>query len=203
MCLFEFKQMKPLRILLIIPAIVYMLIAIIWQDHNINSITGDEPHYLLIADSIIRDFDLEIINNHQTDTPVLRSMPKGYKFISMHDVNGHSVHGIGLSLLLLPTYYIGGVTAAKIFIALLAGCIPFLVYILIFFVLANEEWAVVTALVISLSQPFLAASNQIYPDLVTGLIVFYCSIKLLKVYKTKTFSLTKSDILFISLLIGN
>ena len=94
--------MRPAHGLLLLPMVVYVLIAVVWYTQRINPITGDEPHYLLSADSLWRDGDVQVINNHQLDTPVLRELPPGAVFTTTHSRNGYSLPGLGLPLLLVP-----------------------------------------------------------------------------------------------------
>ncbi|NTV65858.1 MAG: hypothetical protein HGA65_20305, partial [Oscillochloris sp.] len=165
--------MKLAHVLLLLPAILYVTITISWQQQGVNQITGDEPHYLLTADSILRDGDLLVVNNHQIDTPVLRCMPPKSRFgDDTHSLNGYSIHGLGLPLLLLPAYALGGVLGAKIWLAGLLGLIPISVYRRARALLPGSHWPLPIALLVGLSPPFLIGSNQLYPDLLAGLIIF-------------------------------
>ncbi|MBI4671372.1 MAG: hypothetical protein HY741_06845 [Chloroflexi bacterium] len=77
---------------------------------------GDEPHILLIADSIVRDHDVNLINNYAEETPV--SMAMGVRLDPNdkgHLIDGISISGIGLPLLLGIPYALGGVFGAKLF----------------------------------------------------------------------------------------
>ncbi|EFO80664.1 hypothetical protein OSCT_1494 [Oscillochloris trichoides DG-6] len=149
------------------------MITLNWQQQGINSITGDEPHYLLTSDSLLRDGDVLVVNNHQIDTPVLRAMPPGSRFgDDTHSLNGYSIHGLGLSVLLLPAYALGGVLGAKIGMLVLLGLLPFCVYAYAQTQLPGTPWPLLIALLVGLSPPFLLGSTQIYPDLLAGLIMF-------------------------------
>lgn len=44
--------------LLFVPALCYVLVAVVWQRLEIYKIYGDEPHYLLVSESLIRDGDV-------------------------------------------------------------------------------------------------------------------------------------------------
>lgn len=159
-------------LVLALPAIISVMIVVIWQQHGVNPITGDEPHYLLIADSLLRDGDLRVLNNYQIDTPVRRALPPGQAALDAHTVNGYSIHDPGLPLLLLPAYAMGGVLGAKVWMALLLGLVPFSVYRRAMAILPGTHWPLPLALIIGLGQPFLIGGGQIYPDLLAGLIIF-------------------------------
>ncbi len=165
--------MRPAHGLLLLPLVVYLLVAVVWYEWRVNPLTGDEPHYLLTADSLVRDGDLQVVNNHQIDTPVLREMPPGAVFTESHALNGYSLHGVGLPLLLVPAYALAGVLGAKVCMALLSGLAPLLLYRLARPILGDTRWAIAVAVLLGLSQPYVIASNQIYPDLLAGLIILY------------------------------
>src|SRR5262245_61356212 len=72
--------------------------------------SGDEPHYLVMAQSLWRDGDLKIENNHQRGD---------YREYYPDDLEPHyltrgkngeiySIHPIGVSVLLVPIYALGG-----------------------------------------------------------------------------------------------
>ncbi len=92
--------MKIAKIVLLLPMMIYISAAIAWHIARYNIITGDEPHYLTIAELLIRDGDLKILNNYNPDTPVMREVP--FEAGEGHAINGYSIHGIGLPLLLTP-----------------------------------------------------------------------------------------------------
>jgi hypothetical protein len=84
---------------------------------------GDEPHYLMVAESLLRDHDLELERDYaegryraftsETLAPHYRVRGRGGAI--------YSVHAIGLSILVLPAYALGGYAAVSFFMALLAA----------------------------------------------------------------------------------
>jgi hypothetical protein len=158
------------RALLLLPAVVYVGVVLGWAQAGAVRLTGDEPHYLVIADSIARDFDLDVRNNYERDaeTGAIHGP------IDWHSMNGsggrYSDHGPGLPALLAPAFVLGGALGARIFLALLVGLLP-----IAFFAAARrqlgEGGAVLIALTLSLGLPFTAAAGQLYPDVLTGLCV--------------------------------
>ena len=87
-----------------------------WGERPIYHITGDEPHYLTIATSLIRDGDLEIFNNYRDKDylpfyPWHLGDPRDPE--DMHALYGtggnlYSKHSIGLPLLIVPAMWLGG-----------------------------------------------------------------------------------------------
>ena len=72
--------------------------------------SGDEPHYLVIAQSLWRDGDLKIENNHQRGDYREYYDPdlEPHYLTRGTDREIYSIHPIGMSVLLTPVYAIGG-----------------------------------------------------------------------------------------------
>jgi hypothetical protein len=84
---------------------------------------GDEPHYLMVADSLMRDHDVSLERDYAEGR---------YRVFHPGDLAPHyrvrgrhgeifSLHAVGLSVLILPAYALGGYAAASFFMALLAA----------------------------------------------------------------------------------
>jgi hypothetical protein len=178
----RFLRKLPVQTFLLIPALLYLTVAVYWHARGIYLITGDEPHYLLIADSIVRDQDLRVENNYQIDTPVQREVKLLKLYVPermfVHVYNQFSLHNVGLPLLLFPSYLLAGVFGTKIFMALLAGLWPLLFYRILLQVTESKKWSVIVAFALGVGLPFSAASSQIYPDLIGGMIVLYVAWKI-------------------------
>ena len=84
---------------------------------------GDEPHYLMVAESLLRDGDLSLEGDYAGGryqaffdgplSPHYRVRGRGGEI--------YSLHAVGLSLLILPAYAAGGYPAVSFFMALLAA----------------------------------------------------------------------------------
>jgi hypothetical protein len=84
---------------------------------------GDEPHYLMVADSILRDHDVSLADDYAAGR--YRAFFDGtldphYRVRGRHG-EIYSLHAVGLSLLILPAYALGGYPAVSFFMALLAA----------------------------------------------------------------------------------
>ena len=85
--------------------------------------SGDEPHYLIVTQSLLADHDLAIENNHvrgdyRAYFPTL--LKPDYRRRGS-DGQIYSIHPVGLSVLIAPAFAIGGYRGASIFLALLAA----------------------------------------------------------------------------------
>ena len=176
-----FLERIPIKLLLALPVVLYLGVALLWQSSGLYPLNGDEPHYLLITDSFVRDGDVQVGNNYLIDTPVQRVTPVRLSdpvHFEKHVYNQFSVHNLGLPFILILPYAIAGALGAKIFMALLAGFWPLLLYRALFQITESQSWSALVAFTLALGLPFVAASNQIYPDLAGGLIVLYATEKI-------------------------
>lgn len=128
---------------------------------------GDEPHYLLAAESIVEDGDLDVLDEYAA---------RSYADFYPHDLHEHGKetegrlnepHGVGFPLLIAPAYAIGGVKGVELFLAAIAALAVALAYRLALRV-APDPWALGAALAVGLSPPFLAYGTAVYPELAAG-----------------------------------
>ena len=87
---------------------------------------GDEPHYLVITQSLIKDADLRIENNHRArDYAAYLDAPLAPDFLRRgRDGQIYSIHAPGLPVLVLPAFWLfgyRGAQAAVLILAALAG----------------------------------------------------------------------------------
>jgi hypothetical protein len=127
---------------------------------------GDEPHYLIIAQSLWRDGDLRIENNHQRGDYLeyfggaLR--PDYLKRGTDNQI--YSIHLPGVSAVVAPVLALGGYSAVKIFLALLSAAAASAAWRAAFALTGQVAaawfgWAGVT-----LAAPVLLLSFTVYPD---------------------------------------
>ncbi len=136
--------------------------------------TGDEPHYLIMAQSLWRDGDLRIENNHvrgdYLEYFAHSELPPHYLTRGV-DGEIYSVHPVGLPLLLAPVYgaagYVG-VLAVLIGIAAASGgtSLWWMRRLRLAGVASALAW-----LAVGTSTPFLFHSFAVYPESTAGLAV--------------------------------
>ena len=137
--------------------------------------SGDEPHYLVIAQSLWRDGDLKIENNHRRGDyrEYYESDLAPHYLRRGSDQEIYSIHPIGIAVLLAPVYAAGGygaVIAGLILMAALALAIAW-------------RWSVATLNApgaatfawasIALTAPFLLNSFTVYPEIGAALCVIF------------------------------
>jgi len=128
---------------------------------------GDEPHYLLAAQSIVEDGDLDVKNQYAA-----RGYDRFYPYLlDRHgaETEGrlHEPHGVGFPLLIAPAYAAGGAHGVELFLAAIAALAVALGY-LVALRLVPDPWALGAALAVGLSPPLLAFGSAVYPELAAG-----------------------------------
>jgi hypothetical protein len=158
---------------------VYLTVGL-WSTAT-NGIGGDEPHYLVIVESLLRDGDLQIENNHQRgDYKPFFGGDLRPDFMQ-RGLNGqiYSIHAPGLPVLLLPAYAAAGARGATAFICLLAALTALAIYDLAF-ALAGGRAALWTWAGVCLSVPFVPHSWAIFPEMPGALLVAWGALWLLR-----------------------
>src|SRR5262249_43000544 len=118
---------------------------------------GDEPHYLVVTQSLLYDHDLGIENNHQRGD--YRAYYRGE--LLPHYVrrgrNGaiYSMHAPGLPVLVLPAFAIGGYRAVVAFLLLIAAAACGLAWWLAWRVTGDPGAAWFGWATVALAAPFL------------------------------------------------
>jgi hypothetical protein len=131
---------------------------------------GDEPHYLLAAESIVEDGDVDVLDEYAG---------RAYGDFYPYELDKHGretegrlnePHGVGFPLLIAPAYAIGGVRGVELFLAAIAALALTLAYRLALRV-APDPWALGAALAVGLSPPFVAYGSAVYPELAAGAVL--------------------------------
>ncbi|MCJ7563217.1 MAG: hypothetical protein MUP52_01335 [Candidatus Aminicenantes bacterium] len=145
--------------------------------------SGDEPHYLLITHSLLKDGDFDLANNY-AQNDYARYLPAGAT-IRAHVVPGtkpgalYSFHSPGLSFLLLPFYALGlwlGKSALlflpRFGMSLFGALLGVQMYLF-----ARQEWkrdrlALGLWILFSFTSPVFFYSIHVYPEIIVALFAF-------------------------------
>lgn len=162
-------------LVVLVPLALMLAVLGYWRANGFYPLIGDEPHLLLIADSLAHDGDLWVENNYAQDNAVSREM--GAQLSAQdegHVIGGISISGAGLPLLLAAPYALGGVVGAKLALTLMIGLtLPLVVLATIRSIVGQPGWSVALTLGFVCALPFLAGANQIYTDLVAGIVILH------------------------------
>ena len=134
---------------------------------------GDEPHYLVIAQSLWRDGDLKIENNHTQ---------RDYKEYFAPDLEPHyltrgadneiySIHPVGMPVLMAPVYAAGGYPAVVAAFVIMASVGAALMWLAIVSFSGSTGAATFAWVAVALTTPFLFNSFAIYPEIPAALAV--------------------------------
>jgi hypothetical protein len=136
---------------------------------------GDEPHYLMVADSLLRDHDLSLERDYAEG-----------RYLPFHDAplephyrvrgkNGQilSLHAVGLSLLILPAYALGGYPAVSVFMALLVALLAHEIREGLRSAFGDGLLAEGGAWIAALSPPLLHYAGLVFTEVPAALLVAF------------------------------
>lgn len=139
--------------------------------------TGDEPHYLISAESIAYDGDLDLENDFKSRWRVLRvasSFPLDTHWQAA-DYRGtgelRPIHAGALSVVLALPTRLGGLTGARLAMILIAALLADQLYRLLRDLKVREPWRFFAWVSVIFCLPVIAYSGQIYTELPGALLV--------------------------------
>lgn len=132
---------------------------------------GDEPHYLVITQSLLLDGDLRIENNHDRgDYRVYKDQPLKPDFIQRgKDGEIYPMHSPGVSVLVLPAFAAAGYRGAVAAVITMTAAASALSWQAAWLLTASVSAAWFAWAAVFLTTPFFFHGFTIYPDGVGGL----------------------------------
>jgi hypothetical protein len=161
---------RPVPAVLLFVAGVILLGRIGYHYTGGIQVSGDEPHYLLMAQSLWRDGDLELRDNKMRgemeeyvpgDVAIHWGAPRA-------DGRPFPAHSVGLPAMLAPVYALGGRRACVLFLAAL-GSLLALVARALAWRATHDEGAALLAWVATLGPPAAFYSFHVYTELPSAL----------------------------------
>lgn len=155
------------------PCVLLLYLAVAARVQSQVGPQGDEPHYLVVADSILRDGDVAVERDflegrYRTFHP--ETLEPHYR-VRGRDGVIYSLHAVGLSVLLLPAFAAGGYTAASFFMAGLAAFLAREFREVAASVLEDRGRADAAAWMVALSPPLLHYSGLIFTEVPAAVLV--------------------------------
>ena len=135
--------------------------------------SGDEPHYLVITQSLLRDGDLAIEDNHR-DRQYLEYFDGGLKPDFMRrgrDRQIYSIHAPGTSAVVLPAFALAGYAGAVLSVALIVAAGLAALWLAAYRLTGGAAGAWVSAGALMAAAPFVLMSFTIYPDPIGSAVV--------------------------------
>jgi hypothetical protein len=139
--------------------------------------TGDEPHYLMAAQSIAYDRDLDLTNDYASRERTLR-VTNQFPLDPTNQAVEYSgsgklrpVHGGVLAALLAPAVAIGGLTGARMMMILIAALLADQLFRLLRDLGLRQPYRFLGWSAVVFCLPILPFTSQIYPELPAALLV--------------------------------
>jgi len=174
------SRRQKILILFLISFFLYGLGAFIIQQRGIT-FSGDEPHYLIIAHSLVFDHDFDLANNYEQKD--YQHFLGSRVIIQPHTVPGAqansrlSFHSPGVSFLVIPFYWLGfrlGGWAFPLILRLAMALWGGLLSIQLFLLAKDKGWSDSIALrlwvIFSFTVPIYFYSIHLYPEIIAALI---------------------------------
>jgi hypothetical protein len=154
-------------------------VALVWflaiRVVSLTPLTGDEPHYLVLAQSLLTDQDLKVGNNYNRGD----YLPYYSGELEPHIVGGddsrirrYSIHAPGLAAIIAPAFAVAGSWGVITLLAVIAAGATWLVWIAGYALTRSLPAAWFGWSVVTLTAPVALLASMIYPDVVAaGVIV--------------------------------
>jgi len=155
------------------PLVLLLYLAIALRVQSQVGPEGDEPQYLMVTDSILRDHSLSPEKAFaQGRYRVFHAGPlePHYRVRGRHG-EIYSLHSVGLSVLLLPAYGLGGYAGASYFMALLAALVAWETREAVFSWTSRLALADGVGWMVALSPPLIHYAGLIFTEVPAALIV--------------------------------
>jgi hypothetical protein len=127
---------------------------------------GDEPHYLIISTSLLKDRDLNIENNHRDRDYASffgGELPPDFRKRGLHG-EIYSIHAPGVPVLVAPMFQFFGYTGARITIVLLTAIASMLIWRIGWRATDSPEAAWFAWAAVILTPTFALHSFAVFPD---------------------------------------
>ncbi len=159
----------------------FLFICSIWFYSNIaawvvpvHGVSGDEPHYLLMAHSLIRDGNLNLFDeydNHEYKSFYPHELePKPSDRVSSGEIFSRGL-GATFSIILIPGYLFGGYTGAVLTMVLMAALLMVLMFQFYYREIPDYRAAMTVAMITGATIPILPHSSFIYPDIPAAVFI--------------------------------
>jgi len=127
---------------------------------------GDEPHYLIITQSLLKDGDLRIENNHQRHDYLAYTSHELKPDYLRRGRDGaiYSIHAPGLPAVIAPAFALGGYAGVNIFLSLVSALGAALVWHTCWRLTNDPRAAWFGWASVALTTPFLFQAFTVYPD---------------------------------------
>jgi len=173
LCLCATRLRVPRRAF--VPVVFALLVLAAARAHVRVGPEGDEPHYLMVAESLLRDGDVSLERDFAErryaafhDAPLephYRVRGKGGEI--------YSLHAVGLSVLILPAWALAGYAGVSVYMALLAALLADQVRRWVRDVTEREGLAAAAGLFFALSPPLVHYAGLVFTEVPAALALAF------------------------------
>jgi len=167
------------------------------------TLTGDEPHYLLITQSLLADGDINLYNNYM-NRDYLKFYPGELDLHAYPGKKGdrylYSKHQPALSALVVPFYFLGEkagrllsdhggkaglerrilISFSRLPVCFLAALLGVAFFLYVAALTRNKSISILSWLVFSFTSPYLFYSHLLYPEIPVALILLAVSFRVVQ-----------------------
>jgi len=142
---------------------------------------GDEPNYLLLTQSILKDGDLQIENNQIRGDYAPYFHGRLALDYLRRGTNGHiySIHAPGLSVAIAPAFALGGYPGVVVFLSMVAALGGALLWSTAYRATQNAGAAWFAWAVWALTVPFFFQAFSVFPDGFGATLVLFAAVPLI------------------------
>jgi hypothetical protein len=147
--------------------------------HNPQPYRGDEPHYLVVANSLITDGDVDVKNDYLNGR-YLRYYPYGIdphvntSMFTVDSAHWYPLHGVGLSAFLVPALVVDDTKGASAAMTAVAALLLLLAFFWARRFTADAWSSALAAAALGISPFFLGLEGRIFADLATATLLLGC-----------------------------
>ena len=165
-------------------------LAVSWTQVRDRLPAGDEPHYLIIAQSLLNDGDLAIDDNHarREYLPYFRGELKPDYLRRGRDGRIYSIHAPGVSALIAPAYALAGYEGTVVLMIVLSSLGAALLWQLLFRMTADAGAAWVATLGVMGSVPVFFHGFTVFPDPAGAVVLVGALWLLVRMHRGETVS---------------
>jgi hypothetical protein len=158
-------------------AILILFLGFRW--HNSQPYSGDEPHYILVSKSLILDGDVDIKNDYLTGRyhEYYRGRIDPHVNTSIFTVDSphwYSMHGVGLSAVLVPAVAADGAHGATVAMVVIAVVVLLLAFLWVRRFTGGAWLPAIATGALGLSPSFLGLQGRVFPDLPAAALLLGC-----------------------------
>ncbi len=148
--------------------------------------TADEPHYLLLTHSLVFDHDFDLANNY-AHADYARYYPAKLDHHTVTNAREQEVpvHDVGVSILLVPGYALGGRIGAMFEMNIVGAFVALGIFVLAVKLKATPEAALAAWALFAFTSPLAMYSSQIYPEMVAAGLVIWAVIAHLRFMESR------------------